>query len=224
MRLSAHHPRQYSSKSMSLHHEEKDMLFALGLQVLVYNHLRDSNKSLQGFLGQVGIFFPFQIPHSSPHRTPNAIRRPASSSSLPTAQPCLRASSRFLHRGDKRLVPHHRDSDAQSLGQAGSFSDGSSTAISAQRTPTYHRKLYAPRNKQRIASSPSSQAARFNLGSHSSQTYNPSNPQVDMSCSLELSPHMIVQMDAVDLDWGFWENLLYGRGQPFLENQENVFI
>jgi hypothetical protein len=50
MRLSAHHPRQYPDKDAGLSQEEKDKLFALAVQVVVYDNLTYPIKCLEGYL------------------------------------------------------------------------------------------------------------------------------------------------------------------------------
>lgn len=46
MRLSAHHPRQYRDKGTALPQSGKDMLFSLGLQILVYDNLAYTTNSI----------------------------------------------------------------------------------------------------------------------------------------------------------------------------------
>jgi hypothetical protein len=60
MRLSAHHPRQHSGEGAGMSQEQKDTLFALALQVIVYDNLAYSTKSLEGYLWHVSVYFGFE--------------------------------------------------------------------------------------------------------------------------------------------------------------------
>lgn len=60
LRLSTHHPQMYLDKGAGLPQEERDRLFFLGLQILTYENLVYSNKSLAPYLWHVSINFPFE--------------------------------------------------------------------------------------------------------------------------------------------------------------------
>lgn len=60
MRLSACHPQQYPDRGASLPKEEKDKLFDMALQIIAYDSLTYSNKSLGGYLWHVIMHFPFE--------------------------------------------------------------------------------------------------------------------------------------------------------------------
>jgi hypothetical protein len=57
MRLRAHHPRQYPDGGASLPQSEKDMLFSLSLQIMQYDSLAYTNKSLQGYHWHIIVYF-----------------------------------------------------------------------------------------------------------------------------------------------------------------------
>lgn len=60
MRLSVHHPRHYPDDGAGLPRNEKDMSFSLAQQVLAYENLIPSAKSLSGYLWHVSMYLPFQ--------------------------------------------------------------------------------------------------------------------------------------------------------------------
>ncbi|TAQ84675.1 hypothetical protein B7494_g7013 [Chlorociboria aeruginascens] len=60
-RLSAHHPRQYPDKGASMPQQEKDMLFINALQMIEYDAMAHSMKSMKRFLWHIKSYFQLDV-------------------------------------------------------------------------------------------------------------------------------------------------------------------
>ncbi|KAI9810456.1 MAG: hypothetical protein M1827_006232 [Pycnora praestabilis] len=59
MKLVAHHPRQYADRGAQLPQKEKDMLFALSLELIEYQNIANSSEDIKRFLWHVNVQFPY---------------------------------------------------------------------------------------------------------------------------------------------------------------------
>lgn len=60
LRLAAHFPRQQSGHNSTSRQDEKDTLFRTCLKTIEYDNDGRKNKSLQGYLWHVNVFFPYE--------------------------------------------------------------------------------------------------------------------------------------------------------------------
>lgn len=222
MRLSAHHPRQDPDKGASLLQNEKDMLFTIGLQVLVYDHLAYSTKSIEGYLWHVIMQFQFEafilvltellsrVEGEAVDRAwmqvnqvyedhPDLITNTRSALYYAMGNLTLKAwNKRVEIAGDDRMSYQPVEPPSISM-------------LRIRRQPKYSQStpgVSTDAISSRITPGP---------GHHNHQS------TIDVSTSVQLSANMPFPIEQGDLGWEYWQNLLDGRGEPLFDSHEQHF-
>jgi Fungal specific transcription factor domain len=213
LRISTHRPRQNANQPQ----EEKDMLFALGLQVILYDNLTHSTKSLEGYLWHVVIYFPYdvfilvlkelltRVEGEGVDRAWTLINHVYEDH----AELCMTESRNALHCAVGNLAIKAWDKRAEAARQ--------------------HQQPYHPWEPAFI----SKLRARKTLKSrHSQAASQPAHPEqithAANTTSLDLNNTMLdhqayFPMDPTDWDWDYWQNLIDGRIDPFNNDYEQHF-
>jgi hypothetical protein len=220
MRLSVHHPRQHSNEGTGVSQEEKDMLFALALQVISYDNLAYSTKSLEGYLWHVAVYFGFEafilaLTELTTRVEGEAVDRAWTQVSQ-------------VYENHPGLILEPRNALYHAIGNLALKAwDSRVSAARAHQPP--HLLVEPPfisrlRGK-RIAKSPfpttqilfpDAIRSKFQVSPDRPGDYN----QGDPGSSLETNPPGAFPMDTADWDWEWWQSLLDGRGDLFFARHE----
>ena len=220
MRLSAHHPRQYIDKGAGLHQDERDMMFALGLQVLVYDNLAYSTKSLEGYLWHVVMYFGFEA----------FILVLTELITRVEGETVDRAWTQVtqVYENHPGLITESRNALYYAMGNLTLKAWNKRLSAAKDHRPPY--QLLEPPSISKL------RAQRINKSSSQTATPNALYPDAikpkvsqpgghryhadDARVDLDMSSQMHFPTDTADWDWDCWQSLLDGKGDPFFEGQE----
>jgi hypothetical protein len=217
LRLSAHHPRQRLDKGAGICQEEEDMLFANGLQVIVYDHLAHSTKSIEGYLWHVVMQFQFEA------------------FILVLTELVTRVEGEAIDRAWKQvnhvyenhpnLITNPRNALYYAMGNLTLKAwDKRVAAARDQRPPNQPvepssiSKLRAQRNAKVSQITPRWDTGSIGAETQASYGYNINPLPSDTNSALDPYSQVHFPMDTADLDWEYWQNLLDGRAEPLLNS------
>jgi Fungal specific transcription factor domain len=219
MRLSARHPRQFLDKGARLRQDEKDMLFALGLQVIVYDNLAYTTKSLEGYLWHVVLYFGFE---AFILVLTELITRVEGEE---TDQAWTQVNQVYENRPE--LITESKNALYYAIGNLTLKAWDKRVSAARDHRPPYQpaelpciSKLRAQRVTKPPQTTHVSYSNTLRQTSQAGYGYDAKSAESEMRSSLEMIPHVYVPMDMVDLDWEGWQNLLDRRGDPSLNSQE----
>ena len=215
MRLSAHHPRQYPDRGAGLSQDETDKLFALGLQVVAYDKLTYSTKSLEGYLWHVVMNFPFEA------------------FILVLTELITRVEGETVDRAwmhvnqayedHPELFSEPRNALYYAIGNLTLKAWEKRVAAARDRRPPYQPgeppsifKLRAQRNIKALQPTETLYTDAMSPNSLSAQGFHANSVNGDMNGSLGLH----FPMNTADWDYDGWQNLFDGRGDPLFGGYE----
>ena len=218
MRLSVHHPRQQSDEGAGVSQKQKDVLFALALQVIVYDNLAYSTKSLEGYLWHVAVYFGFEafillLTELITRVEGEAVDR-------------AWAEIGLVYDNHPGLILESRNALYYAIGNLTLKAWDRRVSAAREHQPPYllpESPFTSRLRAKRIAKSqPTSQTSypdAIRSSVQASQDRHDDNHQAGLN-SLEMTASVDFPMDTADWDWGCWQSLLDGRGDPFFAERE----
>jgi hypothetical protein len=218
MRLSVHHPRQQSDEGAGPSQAQKDVLFALALQVIVYDNLAYSTKSLDGFLWHVAVYFGFEafilvLTELTTRVEGEAVDR-------------AWAQISQVYENHTALILESRNALYYAIGNLTLKAwDKRASAAREHQPPCLLAELpfISRLRAKRLAKSPltsqSSYPDAIRSSLQASQDRHIDHHRGGLS-SLEMTAPVDFPIYTPDWDWECWQSLLDGRGDPFFAEHE----
>ena len=221
MRLSVHHPRHYPDDGASLPQAEKEMLFSLAQQVLAYDNLASSTTALSGYLWHVTVNFPFQ---SFIVLLKELLTRVEGEE---VGRVWMQIQQVYKHHPE--LVTKTRNPLYYAMGNLALKAWDKRAYMVQHNQPAYQPAPAEPTcisqlRAQRTSKGLSQGTQKVQPKGCSSTPCPSENTRADLNGSLVPNSDLYFSMDAADLDWDCWQNLLSGRADPFYEGYEQQMI